>query len=433
MSSYKIILLRFCLNEQLKKIYARSFGCIDGFGGACTSARFLSLSNRTKKHGFFLTNQVQAHILCSTRKGGVRLKVTIKQIADIVGVSRGTVDRALHNRGEINPQVREQILSVASSLGYRPNAAGKNLSVRKQRLKFGFILPTRFRGFWYDVHLGIDAVADELSEYGVTVFRREFHRYTASEQVALIDELMEAGISGLAIVPINEPPVQEKLNVLVSEDFPVVIVNTEIEFVMPLCSISADYIFSGRTAAGILGLIARERHTELLIFTGTKTMLSHIKRVTGFLQEIDRLHLDCHLIGIEKLYDKAEVSDAEVSFEIAASMLKKHPETTAVFTAAGAVHAVAKAIQECGMADQITHLSFDLNDTTLPALQNGSLTAVISQESFKQGYQPIKLLFEYVVNGIQPPSRRIILQNEIFIQQNATGDSPYAEQSHPIL
>ena len=361
------------------------------------------------------------------------MKVTIKQIANIVGVSRGTVDRALHNRGEISPQVREQILSVAASLGYKPNTAGKNLSVRKQHLKFGFILPTRFRGFWYDVHMGIDAIADELSEYGVTVFRREFHKYTASEQIALIDELIEVGISGLAIVPINEPSVQEKLNTLVNQGLPIIIVNTEAESVVPLCSISADYEFSGRTAAGILGLIAQQKHTELLIFTGTKTMLSHIKRITGFLQEIDRLHLDCHLIGIEKLYDKAEISDAEVSFQTAKSMLKKHPETTAVFTAAGAVHAVAKAIQECGMAHQITHLSFDLNDTTLPALKDGSLTAVIGQESFKQGYQPIKLLFDYVVNGIQPPSRRIILQNEIFIQQNAIGASSYVEQDNPIL
>ena len=348
------------------------------------------------------------------------MKVTIKQIADIVGVSRGTVDRALHNRGGINPQVREQIQAVAASLGYRPNAAGKQLSVRKQHLKFGFILPPRGNGFWHDVHLGIDAISEELADYGVTVLRRDFRKYTAAEQIALIEELIDEGIAGLAIAPINEPALQKKLNHLVEQGFPLVVVNSEIEFVTPLCFISADYEFSGRTAAGILGLIAKTQHTELLIFTGTKTMLSHTRRITGFLNEINRLGLDCHLIGVEKLYNEAEISSEESAYQTVTTMLRKHPETTAIFTAAGAVYIVAKAIKDCGMAGRITHLSFDLNDTTLPGLQDGTLTAIIGQESFRQGYQPMKILFDYLVNGIQPPAQRIILQNEIFIQQNAT-------------
>ncbi|MBQ8144600.1 MAG: helix-turn-helix domain-containing protein, partial [Butyricicoccus sp.] len=44
------------------------------------------------------------------------MKVTIKQIADIAGVSRGTVDRALHNRDGVNPQIRDQILAIAEEL-----------------------------------------------------------------------------------------------------------------------------------------------------------------------------------------------------------------------------------------------------------------------------------------------------------------------------
>ena len=35
------------------------------------------------------------------------MAVTAQQIADLAGVSRGTVDRALHNRGRVNPEVKE--------------------------------------------------------------------------------------------------------------------------------------------------------------------------------------------------------------------------------------------------------------------------------------------------------------------------------------
>ena len=348
------------------------------------------------------------------------MKVTMKQIADIAGVSRGTVDRALHNRDGVNSQVRERILTVAQSLGYTPNIAGRQLSARKLRLKLGMILPPRKSGFWGDVYQGIDAISAELADYGVTVLCRSYTKYTAAVQLALIDELLEEGIAGLAIAAVNDYAIQKRLNDLIAAEIPLVILNSEIENVTPLCYVGADYLFSGRTAAGLLHLVAQERQTELLVLTGSASMLSHTMRITGFLQELTRLEMPCHLIEICKVYDRNESSNDCLAYETALDMLHKHPETTAVFTVAGSVSAVARAIKDAGMVGKVTHLSFDLNSETLPVLQDGSLTAVIGQESFKQGYQPIKLLFDYLVNGIEPPSRRMILQNEIFIQQNAT-------------
>lgn len=39
------------------------------------------------------------------------MAVTIQQIAEQAGVSRGTVDRALNHRGRINPEVAENLPS----------------------------------------------------------------------------------------------------------------------------------------------------------------------------------------------------------------------------------------------------------------------------------------------------------------------------------
>ena len=48
------------------------------------------------------------------------MAVTIQQIAEAAGVSRGTVDRALNNRGRINPEVAKQIRQIAEEMGYVP-------------------------------------------------------------------------------------------------------------------------------------------------------------------------------------------------------------------------------------------------------------------------------------------------------------------------
>ena len=57
------------------------------------------------------------------------MAVTLQQIAEKAGVSRGTVDRALNNRGRIRPEVAEKIRKIAQEMGYRPNRAGKALAL----------------------------------------------------------------------------------------------------------------------------------------------------------------------------------------------------------------------------------------------------------------------------------------------------------------
>ena len=55
------------------------------------------------------------------------MRVTIRQIAEESGVSRGTVDRVLNNRGKVRPEVEERVRKVAEELGYNPNLLGRAL------------------------------------------------------------------------------------------------------------------------------------------------------------------------------------------------------------------------------------------------------------------------------------------------------------------
>ena len=56
------------------------------------------------------------------------MAVTIKKIAELAGVSTGTVDRALHDRGRVDPKVAQRIKQIALELDYRPNSVAKGLS-----------------------------------------------------------------------------------------------------------------------------------------------------------------------------------------------------------------------------------------------------------------------------------------------------------------
>ena len=68
------------------------------------------------------------------------MAVTLQQIAEAAGVSRGTVDRALNNRGRIRPEVEEKIKKIAQEMGYQPSRAGRALAMAKRKIRIGVIL-----------------------------------------------------------------------------------------------------------------------------------------------------------------------------------------------------------------------------------------------------------------------------------------------------
>ncbi|MGC4020138.1 MAG: LacI family DNA-binding transcriptional regulator [Muricomes sp.] len=55
------------------------------------------------------------------------MSVTIKQIAELANVSRGTVDKVLNNRPGVKEDTRKKVLQIANGLNYKPNFIGKGV------------------------------------------------------------------------------------------------------------------------------------------------------------------------------------------------------------------------------------------------------------------------------------------------------------------
>ena len=96
----------------------------------------------------------------------------IKDIAELAGVSRGTVDRVLNNRSGVSPQTAEKIKEIAKALDYRPNKAGLALAAQKKKNKIGVVLFSKNNPFFDEVSEGVQTKARELADYGVTTLTR---------------------------------------------------------------------------------------------------------------------------------------------------------------------------------------------------------------------------------------------------------------------
>ena len=113
---------------------------------------------------------------------------TIIDIAQKAGVSIGTLDRVLHDRGMVNPETKARILHVMKELDYHPNYAAQGLAVRKKKLKLCFVIPdSKNHPFYLDIKKAAFKKAEELKQYGVNVIFKElteipskqFSSYTA--------------------------------------------------------------------------------------------------------------------------------------------------------------------------------------------------------------------------------------------------------------
>lgn len=95
--------------------------------------------------------------------------VTIKKIAELCGVSRGTVDRVLNGRGRVKPETAEAVMNMVKQLGYKPNPAGKALAARRHRPIVGVILNSEGNAFFDEIIRGIEtALCQKASVVGLS-------------------------------------------------------------------------------------------------------------------------------------------------------------------------------------------------------------------------------------------------------------------------
>ena len=123
----------------------------------------------------------------------------IREIAQTLGISIGTVDRALHDRPGINQTTRAKVLELAERVGYRPNLAARFLSSRKQ-WRVGVNLPKEIASFFDLVRDGIQDVARSFESNGVRVVHRSYPRLGEGEIEAL-EAALDDNIDGLVIAP----------------------------------------------------------------------------------------------------------------------------------------------------------------------------------------------------------------------------------------
>lgn len=340
------------------------------------------------------------------------MKVTVKSLAEAAGVSRGTVDRVLHNRGAVKPEVALRIKTLAKEYGYVPNRAGRALAAFKTPYKIGTLLPSIGNRFFDDVIAGIRQASDEFSDLGIEVILKEVQGYAIEDHAAAVDYLIERGCRALCLSTVDTPLMRDKINALCDQGIIVILVNTDVSGTKRLCYVGSDYYKAGATCGGMLSLFSAVKHFNILIVTGSHLMLGHNLRIEGFKTALTAAKTDF------KVIDVVESNDSDIiAQEQTLKALREHEEINCVYVTGAGVQGVGAALIALGRTD-ILAIAYDDLYTTKELVSADIIKFIITQQPKRQGYHAVKRAYQALAGQLNAPIEDFITDTIIKIKEN---------------
>ncbi len=324
------------------------------------------------------------------------MAVTLQQIAQEAGVSRGTVDRALNNRGRIRPEVAENIKRIAEELGYQPSLAGRALVMARRKLKIGVILQSSETPFMKQVLGGIQAARQEVEKLGGTVDIEEIEEVNPKEAINRIIRMRDEPVHGIALSGAEDQLLRRTVDECVREyGIPVVTFNGDLDGTERMCYVGQDAGKSGVVAAGLMGEIVGEG--TVAVISGHPTNPALNERACGFCRTLTELCPKANVLESRYAYD-----DDWVSEKMTEELIGNYPELNGIYVTGSGGVGVCRALERAGKSEKIKVIANDFLEDNLNWLKRGVINFLIGQDAYVQGYEPVMLLFRKLFENMEP-------------------------------
>lgn len=330
--------------------------------------------------------------------------VTIKDIAEKAGVSRGTVDRVLHDRGRVAPEKAKLIKEIAEKMGYQPNIVGRGLAARKKHLKLGFIyLDSDAAPFHRAIYEGARECEQELEQFGVEVsfFPLCELSWEEKEWPEILKHVIgEQKMDGWAIVGTLAKALEKILKQRGEEHTPIVVYNMDEEADGKLAYVGCDYLQAGKLACGIAALLTDECGKICIASFDHGNIPSSRVRIEGFEQEVREKYPQMKIAA--KLFSDTQAAVSDLVPKVK-DFLEKNEDVDVLYLVNPGDYSICRQISRVGARHKIKIITNDLvTEEQQEMVRRGDIAVTICQEPEKQGARPLEILFHYLALGMKP-------------------------------
>lgn len=335
--------------------------------------------------------------------------VGIKQIADALGISIGSVDRALHGRLGVSPGTRDRVLKMAAKLDYKPNIAARSLKLNRH-IRIGVFLPEEIASFFDPLRAGIRTASKQTTGANIEV---AFHSYPhiGEGEIACLQKHQWQQFHGIIMAPGNPADLSEIAQIADKNHTPIVFVATDADRLPHLSSVAVESTTSGGIAAELLGQLL-PRPSSVVTITGDLRIQDHANKLRGFAAGL-ALHSP-HLALLPSIESHESPNDAR---QAALKLLKHHPQLGGIYINTANSVPILRAIEECGRLGKIKVIATDLFTELADLIESGGVFATLNQRPGTQGKLAFEILSRYLISGVAP-RRKIRLTPHIVLRSN---------------
>ena len=331
---------------------------------------------------------------------------TIKEIAKLAGVSAGTVDRVLHQRGKVSKEKEDTVNKILKEIDYRPNQVARSLKLNR-RYRLVVLFPDfELDEYWKPCFDGVHDQLEVMEERGILIDVLKYDPSDANDFNKACNESMALNPDCILLGALFFHESQTFLEQLEKKGIPFGLINTEIESANSVTFVGQDLIQSGRTAAHLFNAILPNVNSLLIIHVAEEfENASHMQqKEKGFRAFFDSSN---EKVSIKTIHVK--IADNE---SIAHQLQDiNSSEIDGIFVTTSKAHVIADYTKN------IPVIGYDLLLKNIDYLMSGKIKFLIYQNPKFQAFQSISFLSDYLSKNIQPPAQKL-LPIEIISSEN---------------
>ncbi len=311
---------------------------------------------------------------------------TIKKVADLAGVSIGTVSHVITGSLPVSPRLRGKVEAAIRELDYHPNHVARSLKTRRTRT-LGIIVPDMTIPFFPRIIRGAESAARQRDYSLVAVNSDESGR----RQKELLSLLRSQRVEGILLVPgaVGDP--LDQISRTIDSGIPMVCVDR-----LP-GQLEIDSVAVENAAAAELGVshLIALGHRSIAIVTGPLTLRNEEERLQGYQQALRRAGWS---VDREFMWE-GNFHPEEVAAICRQRLGGSSRRPSALFATNGPAGLGAlRAFRDCGLKtpQDIGFVSFD--ELTVDDLFTPAVTTVV-QPAHEIGVRATEILLKRIGEG----------------------------------
>ena len=327
------------------------------------------------------------------------MRFTIKQIAAQAGVSKATVDRALHGRGSVHAQTERRIKQAIGDLEIQERtslASGRTIP-----LDVILHTPERFS------RLVCDALIDEISHFAPFRLKLRFHCFETISTKNMRKLMLRCANDSYGIILKAENNITIYNNIVELKKYhvPVVTMVTYIPNTKRLCYAGMNNNSAGKTAAYLMSEWLERSDLDVAVILSSQKFLGEKERVDAFCERLKALSPKLRTIPISEGYGMDVPT-----FDVVKTALDKHPNIKAVYCVGGGNAAIIRAFHASKRKIQV-YIAHDVDQENRQLMEQHKINAVIENNLNYDARVVFQTLLAF--HGFVPISKQIPLMSKV--------------------